>query len=266
MQTAPLNPVTDLHDLPRSLVVSIHDLSTVTRERVARMIDDLIQVGVCVTSLLVIPDYHHRGVIDEDPTFGEWLREQCARGHEPVLHGYHHLRPIAAGEGIATRLITRSYTAGEGEFYDLTEEEAAGLLRKGRKAMESCGLTPSGFIAPAWLLGKDAERAVVSEGFSYTTRIGSVIDFAEGRSHLSRSMVYSVRSGWRRAASLSWNEGLFHLMRRAPLLRIGLHPPDWDHPDIRAHAIERVASAARDRQVTTYRNWLDLWRASVHER
>jgi hypothetical protein len=266
MQTAPSINADSPGPLRPSLVVSIHDVSTITRERVSLMLEDLAGVGVGVTSLLVIPDHHHRGGIDADATFGDWIRSQVRLGHEAVLHGFFHLRPASGSEGIVTRLITRSYTAGEGEFFDLGTENAAVLLRQGKEAMAACSLSPDGFIAPAWLLGADAERAVVAEGFSYTTRIGSVIDCAKGRSHPSRSMVYSVRAPWRRFASLVWNEGLFRLMRRAPLLRIGLHPPDWDHPAIRRHALARIAEAARHRDVTTYRNWLDLWRSSVHER
>ena len=250
----------------KSLVVSIHDLSTVTRETVARMLEDLAGVCVPVTSLLVIPDHHHRGGVDADPEFGEWIRKQVGEGHEAVLHGFYHLRTAKPGEGIATRLITRSYTAGEGEFHDLSFEEASTLLQLGRQAMRACGIEPEGFIAPAWLLGDEAERAVRSEGFGYTTRIGSVIDCRSGRSFPSRSMVYSVRAPWRRGMSLLWNGALFHALRNTPLLRIGLHPPDWEHEAIRSQILECIRLAAKKRRVTTYREWLDHHRSPVHEK
>lgn len=242
--------------LPPSLVVSIHDLSTVTRVTVERMLGDLESVGVPVTSLLVIPDHHHKGRIDADPKFAEMLGGAVARGHEAVLHGYYHLRPCKEGEGMATRLITRSYTAGEGEFYDLTREEATGLLRKGKESLGNCGVPFTGFIAPAWLLGTEAEEAVRGEGFEYTTRIGEVIDCAGGHRYQARSVVYSVRSAWRRGVSLLWNEALFHALGNSPLLRIGLHPPDWEHEAIRRHAMNCIRKAAAERQVTTYGEWV----------
>jgi len=265
MQTA--LPTTAL--LP-SLVLSIHDVSTVTWKRVARMLQDLAEVGVPVTSLLVIPDHHRKGRIDADPEFSSWLKEVVAQGHEAVLHGFYHLRPTQKGENLATRLITRSYTAGEGEFYDLSFEQASALLRQGREALQCCGETPDGsqirgFIAPAWLLGAAAERAVRSEGFGYTTRIGTVIDCRQGRQYAARSMVYSVRSGWRRTMSLIWNEALFHALKKTPLLRIGLHPPDWDHEAIRRHALACIAQTAATREVITYQGWLDRWRDSGTE-
>jgi hypothetical protein len=254
-ETAPSN------GLEPSLVVSIHDLSTVTRGAVERMLEDLEKAGVFQTSLLVIPDHHHKGRIDADPAFCEMLRGAVARGHEAVLHGYYHLRPTKGGEGVATRLITRSYTAGEGEFYDLGRQEAMALLRKGKEALGNCGVPFRGFIAPAWLLGKEAEAAVWEEGFSYTTRIGSVIE-RDGRDYRSRSMVYSVRAPWRRGLSLLWNEVLFQRLKKSPLLRIGLHPPDWEHAAIRRHILKSIRKSAQVRRVTNYGKWLDLARAS----
>jgi hypothetical protein len=248
-----------------SLVVSIHDVSTVTRAAVEQMIEDLAQEGVSKTSLLVIPDHHHRGRVDHDLGFISWLRNSVVSGHEAVLHGYYHLRPLKAGEGMATRLITRHYTAGEGEFHDVCEEGASSLLRRGKEVLGGCCVPFRGFIAPAWLLGTEAEKAVVREGFDYTTRIGSVIDCAHGVTFPSRSMVHSVRSGWRRQVSLLWNELLMGVLQENSLLRIGLHPPDWEHDAIRRHILGCIRTAAVGRQVATYGEWLDQWRSSGHE-
>lgn len=277
MQTAPLSPAdtsplseggsekeSKQLSMERSLVVSIHDVSTLTRKRVVGMLEDLKAVGVPLTSLLVIPDHHHKGRIDEDREFAEWLGEVTGQEHEAVLHGFYHLRPMKEDEGLATKMITRSYTEGEGEFYDLSHEEASLLIVRGKQAFAACGITPTGFIAPAWLLGKEAERAVRNAGFDYTTRIGEVIDCKNDGSFHARSMVYSVRASWRRGVSLLWNEFLAQQLRSAPLLRIGLHPPDWDHRSIRNHALVSIRKAVKTRRVTTYARWLDRWRVSRH--
>jgi predicted deacetylase len=267
MQTAPKYSLS-----ADSLVISIHDVSTVTRGVVEQMLEDLAKVGIPVTSLLVIPDHHQRGRINKDAEFSSWLRAVVNKGHEAVLHGFYHLRPLKTHEGFSTRLITRFYTAGEGEFYDLSFSEAVDLLREGRDALFECGVKTDGFIAPAWLLGEEAERAVRAEGFSYTTRIGTVIDCISDREYAARSMVYSVRAGWRRWMSLVWNEFLFRLLKKAPLLRIGLHPPDWEHEGIRRHILKCLRLAAAGRKVMTYREWiakqrdvsLDRSRSSSH--
>ena len=242
------------------MVVSIHDVSPATRGRTQEILDDLLAMGVQTTSLLVIPDHHHRGLISNDPGFSAWLREKCQAGHEAVVHGFYHLREGREADGPWKRLVTRSYTAGEGEFYDLDEAAAGKLLSAGRTAFEICGVPYCGFIAPAWLLGVEAEAAVRQSGFAYTTRIATVNDFLKNRTHDSRSLVWSVRAGWRRACSIVWNAALDQASKAAPLLRVGIHPPDWDHPRIRKQILQIIGKALARRKAMTYAAWLHQMR------
>ena len=133
--------------------------------------------------------------------------------------------------GGGTAFVTEYYTAGEGEFYDLSEGEATLRLERAKREFCAVGLAPRGFIAPAWLLGREAERAVRKAGFEYTTRLRCFKDLATGRETASQSLVWSVRSGWRRILSIWWNAWLARKLFRAPLLRIGLHPVDWQHTE-----------------------------------
>lgn len=243
-----------------ALVVSIHDVSPLTCTQTQKILTDLSQTGLGVTSLLVIPNHHRSGLISQNPEFFSWIQSKVNEGHEPVLHGYYHLREKKVGEGLGKRLVTESYTAGEGEFYDLSQEEALLRLQAGLKAFGECGLKTTGFIAPAWLLGDDAENAVRRAGFEYTTRIGLVSDYADSRVHRARSLVWSVRAGWRRWCSLAWNAALFASLRNAPLLRIGIHPPDWDHPRIRLQILHLTRSALARRHGMTYQHWLNARR------
>ena len=245
----------------KSVVVSIHDVSPATRECAERILADLKSAGVSRVSLLVVPDHHHRGPVNENAGFAEWLKGSCSQGNEAVLHGYYHLRENRNTDGPLTRLITRSYTAGEGEFLDLDKPAARDLLLRGRSAVEACGGKVTGFIAPAWLLGAEAERAVREAGFQYTTRIATVSDFVTGAVHRSRSQVWSVRAGWRRACSLAWNSLLFQMSRGCPLTRIGIHPPDWEHPQIRNQILRIIGMALAAREPMTYEGWLSRIRA-----
>ncbi|MBE2205346.1 MAG: polysaccharide deacetylase family protein [Chthoniobacterales bacterium] len=240
----------------RALVVSIHDVSPRTRSRTEDILADLESVGLPRTSLLVVPDHHHHGLVCEDAPFTEWLRAACSRGHEAVLHGYYHLRENKTSDGPLKRLVTRSYTAGEGEFYDLDKASARELLLRGRAAVEGCGVKVTGFIAPAWLLGGEAEEAVREAGFHYTTRIATVSDFVSNAVHRSRSQVWSVRAAWRRSCSLGWNALLFSRTRNVPLARIGIHPPDWEYPQIRKQILRLVVRALALRAPMTYADWL----------
>lgn len=192
----------------------------------------------------------------EDRAFVQWLRDLEADGHEIVIHGYFHLRPRSNEESLRAKLITRSYTTGEGEFYDLNYDEAFARITRARDEFSSAGLRPRGFIAPAWLLSEAAERAATDAEMEYTTRLTSVRDLRTAHSFSSRSLVYSVRNSWRRAASLAWNGALARLMTDAPLVRLGLHPPDIDHAEIWGQITRLIDRLNDSRTPTTYRDWI----------
>ncbi len=248
---------------PGSLVVSIHDVAPSTQMIVQEMLDDLKQLGVSRCSLLVVPHYHEKELLTMEPSFVMWIREKQQEDHEIVLHGWSHLRPVSSKEGLWKRWMTQHYTRGEGEFYDLSYNDAREKLKKGKEEFEKAGFTISsitGFIAPAWLLSQEAERALGDEHFSYTTRLHGVIDLRKNPPTFLRaqSMVYSVSAAWRRFLSLGWNEFLFQLSERQawPLLRLGLHPPDWKHSVIRKHALATVSKVMKRRVALTYANWI----------
>ncbi len=247
----------------QSLVLSIHDVTSSTQAVVQEMLNDLKQCGVSCCSLLVVPHYHNKESLAAASTFVTWLHEKQIEGHEIVLHGWSHLRPSKMGENLWKRLMTQHYTRGEGEFYDLSYEDACFKLRMGKEEFKKAGFDLekiSGFIAPAWLLSNEAERAVAQEGFSYTTRLHGVVDLRSSEIifYRTQSMVYSVSSFWRRCVSLVWNEILFRLAGRQAwsLLRIGLHPPDWTHSRVRKHALAAVSRAMIKRVPMTYQKWM----------
>lgn len=238
-----------------ALAVSIHDVSPLTRQATEEMLHDLRVAGVSVVSLLVVPDHHHQAPLDRDSDFLSWLRGLEDVGHEVVQHGYYHLRERRGG-GWISRVITEHYTAGEGEFYDMDYDEARSRLVRGRALLS--GFDVKGFIAPAWLLGGEAERAAKDEGFIYTTRLGGVLDFRSGQWTASQSLVYSVRSAWRRGVSLAWNAWFARRLRSNPLVRLGLHPPDWEHEAIKAQALRLARRLCSCRRVIRYRDWVGV--------
>ena len=74
------------------LVVSIHDVAPATQSVASKIISELAQNGVHHCSLLVVPNYHHRGASMQDREFVSWLRQLEGGGHEIVIHGYFHER------------------------------------------------------------------------------------------------------------------------------------------------------------------------------
>jgi predicted deacetylase len=244
-----------------SLVVSVHDIAPSSREVTEKIVSELLRRGVTFCSLLVVPNYHHAGSITTDRELGIWLRELESRGIEIVIHGYFHERPRCQHESAREKFITRFYTSDEGEFYDLDYEEAFRRITQAREEFATVGLSPRGFIAPAWLLNSEGERAAADAGMEYTTRIGSVRDLRSRKDFPARSLVYSVRNSWRRVTSLAWNSTLFLAANQRPLLRLSIHPPDYSHPEIWGQIVRFVDQVLAGRTATTYAAWIDEQRA-----
>jgi predicted deacetylase len=238
------------------VVVSLHDVAPSNQEVANKIISDLGHRGVRVCSLLVVPDYHHQGSFTKDRQFVSWLRDLELDGHEVVIHGYFHERPRRPEESLRDKFLTKFYTHHEGEFYDLDYEEALRRITNARDEFRASGLTPRGFVAPAWLLGAEAERAAQDAGLEYTTRLRTVRDLRSGEEFPVRSIVYSVRSSWRRAISRAWNAALFRLLKSNPLLRISIHPTDYPHPAIWRQIVDLIDATIGSRTATTYQDWI----------
>lgn len=241
----------------KALVISIHDVHINAVQEVEEILNDLQEKGVERVSLLVVPDYHGKGASgSRHGAFSEWLKQQEALGREIVLHGYFHLYKPRGSRGnlLGKRWITEVYTAGEGEFYEIDYEAALQKLKQGNEVLN--GREIRGFIAPAWLLGREAERAVADVGFRYTVRLASVVDFQSGKTHRAPTLCYSTRNAWRRRCSLLWNPCLKYISAASPLLRISIHPPDWKFPALRSQILRLTTEALAVRSSMTYHEWI----------
>jgi predicted deacetylase len=238
------------------MVVSLHDVAPSTQQIANTIISELARHGVNVCSLLVVPDYHHQGLSTRDQQFVSWLRGLEADGHEVAIHGYFHERPCRAKESLHDKFLTRFYTQQEGEFYDLDYDEALSRITKARDEFHSSGLKPRGFVAPAWLLSKEAELAARDAGMEYTTRLHKVCDLRAGDEFAARSIVYSVRRNWRRRISQICNTALFRYLEGKPLLRISIHPSDYSYPTIWRQVTRMIDRAIGSRIAATYHDWI----------
>jgi uncharacterized protein len=238
------------------LVVSIHDVAPSTQATIDKMISAFSQRGVRICSLLVVPDYHYQGPSMKDRDFVSWLRALEGQGYEIVIHGYFHERARRRGEKLGDRFVTRVYTQDEGEFYDLRYDDAFRRIRQARDEFRAAGLHPRGFVAPAWLLSTEAQQAARDAEMEYTTRLRTVQDLRSGEKFAARSIVYSVRNEWRRTVSLGWNALLVWLLRSSALLRVSVHPPDYEFPIIWRQINELIGKLSDLRTATTYQEWI----------
>jgi predicted deacetylase len=255
--TADFLPILSAAAAPdRWCVASLHDVAPQTQAQSSEILEELKTAGIPVTSLLVVPDYHHRGKAIENPHFVSWVRELEEAGHEVVIHGYFHERPRRNGEGFREKILTRFYTSDEAEFFDLDYDEALLRITMARDEFRSAKLSPIGFIAPAWLLNREGEDAAREAGMQYTTRLGNVTDLLTGETQAARSLVYSTRASWRQTASLAWNAALVRGAEMRELIRLSIHPADFATPKIRSQILTLAARFARTRKATTYRDWI----------
>jgi predicted deacetylase len=240
----------------KSLVVSLHDVSPLTQILCEEILAQLRQLGIDQTSLLVVPNHHRQAAVSENSSFGRWLVRKVEAGHEPVLHGYFHQREKRDSDPFWARLTTEIYTAGEGEFFDLSTEEASIRAQRGLEDLAFLPRKIVGFIAPAWLLGANAEVAIRKLGFSYTTRLRTVRTFGRCADIRSQSLVWSTRAPWRAMMSLAWNRYLAAGLSSAPLIRIGIHPPDLEHPGVWEQVRRLAAETRRCRECVSYEKFV----------
>lgn len=243
---------------PHWLCVSVHDVAPATWPYCLRVIQAVREVADVPLTLLVVPAYH--GACSAQPDFEAAMSAQLGAGNELALHGYFHVDPGVPGN-IADWLRRRVYTAGEGEFCALSETEANERLTLGRRWFDANGWPLAGFVAPAWLLGPEAARALRARNdLTYTSTLTELIVLPEGHAIRAPCLTYSVRQAWRRPTSIAWNSLLAAVTARVPVLRLGLHPRDAEYKSVRRSWQRLLERALSERVAVTKADFIDHWR------
>ncbi len=237
------------------LAVSFHDLAPHSETICEQFLEDLNKLGIEQISLLLVPDWHGEEPIERYPAFIRWARYLRKQGHEIVLHGYSHRADQIRGNWYS-QAIGRYYTAGEGEFQTLDYPEAKDKITRGKQMFDAAELPVEGFIAPAWLLSKDARQAVRDDGFLYTTYLMEIEILDREKKTYAPTIVFSSRSGWRRWISLIWTRIWFFLNRNEEILRLAVHPIDLEYPMIRLSILSIARKALKSRTPVTYEEWV----------
>ncbi len=242
----------------RWLCVSLHDVAPATWASCQRVLAAVREVAEIPLTLLVVPAYH--GQCSAQPEFEHAITAQLALGHELALHGYFHLDPQVPTDAVDW-VRRRIYTAGEGEFCGLSEEEARERMTLGARWFAARGWPLSGFVAPAWLLGSGAWKALHTQNhLQYTSTLTNLIALPEVHAIPAPCLTYSVRSAWRRPTSIVWNTVLSRVTANASVLRLGLHPNDAESPFVRRSWQRLLERALTHRTATTKAEFVRQWR------
>jgi predicted deacetylase len=238
----------------KRLLASIHDVSPCFESAIDRLADRLqALLGAPHFAMLVVPDYWGRAHLAAAPAFRARLRRWSDQGVEMILHGWSH-RDDARHETGAAAFKARHLTAGEGEFLGLSCPEAKRRMEDGRALLEDAiGRPVAGFVAPAWLYGLGARRALKQAGFAFAEdhfRVWRPADDAV----LCRGPVvtWASRSPARQASSLAFAALARQALKPLQTVRVAVHPGDAEVPAILSSIDRTIGALARGRSLAAY--------------
>lgn len=241
---------------PRRLLASIHDVAPVHAARLDRLVPLVEEaVGPGRYALLVVPDFHRRGLLTADPHFGRRVRAWSDAGCEIFLHGFTHLDESRHGSA-AARWKAKRMTAGEGEFLGLSTLDAETRIAEGRDMIEQLiGRPIAGFVAPAWLYGEDSIAALAAQNIRMIEDHFRVWNPQNSTVLASGPVItYASRSPARIASSILWSRLATTLLARTRTVRLAVHPHDVDSPRLVREIARALAAFARSHRPSAYRD------------
>lgn len=238
----------------KRLICSIHDVGPMFASQTEWLRELLYDcTGSMRMALLVVPDHWRRAPIASDRGFVAKLRAWSDEGCEIILHGWCH-KDESQHQGRWAAFKARHFTAGEGEFLGLTRDEAAHRMREGRALLEDItGRRIGGFIAPAWLYGAGAVKALRDLEF----------DFAEDHMRVWRPhdnhdvargpvISWASRSRARTFSSMAFASLARTALRYQQVVRIALHPGDTTKPELLESIGQTIAAFRPTHRLSSY--------------
>lgn len=243
----------------RALCVALHDVAPATWPACAELLAAIRQVADIPLTLLVVPRFHGDGEAgaeaghaaqparqEDQRAYEHTLGALAGAGHELALHGYTHLDDGPPARDLRTRFLRGVYTTGEGEFAALDAGQARRRIALGLEWFGQRGWRPAGFVPPAWLLSEGAWQALGDFPFAYTTTWRRFHLLPRGAALHAPALVYAARNRGGRLLSPPLASALALGLRRAPLVRLALHPRDALHPALVRHAQQLIARLLDD--------------------
>jgi predicted deacetylase len=240
----------------RSLLVALHDVTPAHAERLARAERLLASAGLDAVAYFYVPDFHGRAPAHDDPAFAAWCRAPRPYQVQWFLHGYTHQEAPEDRRSPSTvvqRFARRFLTNGEAEFLSLRGERLRARLDAGVASfVRTVGCEPEGFVAPAWLFNDELMPALARLHVRVSESHFHVFNVQAGQALPAPVVTWASRSAAHRSGARLAAAAERRLWARQPLVRIALHPADFDHPSI-VESIDRTLDAfRRDREVTSY--------------
>jgi hypothetical protein len=241
--------------MPLELFFAIHDVTPFHLNRLKRAEVLFEKWGVEKILYLLVPNYHGAHRADRDADFRAWCHRQRAFEVQWCQHGYFH---IVANQAASVQRLefqggligagdhpVGSTLSDEGEFRRLPAEWVRDRLIQGREVFRrTLDREPNGFIAPKWMGTRHLTEVLAELGYAWTEDDHSLCNLASGQRRWSPVITWATRSVWRKQMSLLGCPLLERLTSSMPLLRIAMHPFDFDHPEV-IRSISRIIDRAK---------------------
>ena len=252
----------------KSLVVSLHDVGPSSAEVSRRWMDELESRAVSV-SLLVVAGRWNGMDFSEDIRMHEWLHSCVNHGHEVVLHGWTHAFEQKSVDSARSSVFGSFFARGCQEFFNLNADEAAERLHLGLHTLGVVGFTPSGFIAPGWLMSKEVRNELHEIGLDYTNNHLFITDLVRRQEIFAPVVCQRPESKWSGLiAKVTVVLARVLMFARLPL-RVAIHPKDLADTRLRSAILHIIDLAiAKGYTSCTYEQFIDQSRVSqqdVHE-
>ena len=221
-----------------SLLVSLHDVSPLTRASCEEAVDLLGEVGVApsVLTVLVIPNHEGTSPVDRDPPTLRFLGSLADRGARLVMHGLTH-RMTGRAWTPAGIFRAHVFARGQGELHSCDAAETSRRLDEGTAILRRAGLEAAtrAFVPPAWLLSPAARAVVAERGFDFYEVFGGIVH--GGDRHARRVIGWGSLGPLEAAATALYAD--LQSVRTGVDTRLAVHPADMRRPAQR-RAIRRT--------------------------
>jgi len=250
-----------------ALLVALHDVTPAHAARLARAEQLLSALGLTTVAYLYVPAFHGQAPAHDDPEFSAWCRARRPYRVEWFLHGYFHEEQESERRVRAStpaHWFARAFlTDGEGEFLTLRGGSLQDRVQSGLLSMErAVGQSPAGFVAPAWLHNEDLIPVLQRLGMRFTESHFHVFDLQTREVVPAPVITWASRTGLHRAGARACARVERRLWSRKPLVRVALHPSDFDHPRIVDSIARTIETLSATRRVISYREFVCRSRAA----